>query len=132
VPGRFHVYPEMAAAGLWTTASDLARWSLALSNAYNGRADMFISPAMAKQMVSKIVKTPPPDSVTWWGLGVSVAGDGPQIHFSHGGRDEGFVASVDMWPVRGQGLVVLTNGVSGALLAEIQNAFRDAYGIHTP
>jgi CubicO group peptidase (beta-lactamase class C family) len=132
VPGRFHVYPEMAAAGLWTTASDLARWSLALSSAYNGRAGMFISPAMAKQMVSKIVKTPPPDSVAWWGLGVSVLGDGQQIHFSHGGRDEGFVASVDMWPVRGQGLVVLTNGVSGALLAEIQNAFRDAYGIHTP
>ena len=27
VPGRFHTYPEMAAAGLWTTAPELARWA---------------------------------------------------------------------------------------------------------
>jgi CubicO group peptidase (beta-lactamase class C family) len=26
VAGRFHTYPEMAAAGLWTTPSDLALW----------------------------------------------------------------------------------------------------------
>jgi CubicO group peptidase (beta-lactamase class C family) len=131
VPGRFHVYPEMAAAGLWTTASDLARWSTALSDAYKGRPGMFISPAMARQMVSRQIQTAP-ESPSWWGLGIGVLGDGPQIRFSHGGRDEGFVASLDMWPVRGQGIIVLTNGVSGQLLAEIQNAFREMYGIRTP
>jgi CubicO group peptidase (beta-lactamase class C family) len=131
VPNRFHVYPEMAAAGLWTTAPDLARWAISLSDAYKGRSGMFISPAMARQMVSRQVQIAPASPV-WWGLGVSVLGDAQQIHFQHGGRDEGFVASVSMWPVRGQGIVILTNGVSGVLLTEIENAFREMYDIRTP
>jgi CubicO group peptidase (beta-lactamase class C family) len=34
VSGDWHVYPEMAAAGLWTTASDLARYALGVQRAY--------------------------------------------------------------------------------------------------
>ncbi|HEY4129776.1 MAG TPA: serine hydrolase domain-containing protein [Gemmatimonadaceae bacterium] len=132
VPGKFHVYPEMAAAGLWTTAPDLARWAIAVSDAYKGRAGMFISPVMAKQMISRQVLVDAKDSTSWWGLGVGVIGSGPQVEFSHGGRDEGFVANFDMWPVRGQGLVVLTNGVAGGFLNELSDAFREAYSIKKP
>jgi CubicO group peptidase (beta-lactamase class C family) len=52
VPGRFHTYPEMAAAGLWTTASDLARWAIGVSRAWGGRAGGPISPATARLMLS--------------------------------------------------------------------------------
>jgi CubicO group peptidase (beta-lactamase class C family) len=38
VPGRFHVYPEMAAAGLWTTPSDLARWAMEVQRAGRGES----------------------------------------------------------------------------------------------
>jgi CubicO group peptidase (beta-lactamase class C family) len=130
VPGRWHIYPEMAAAGLWTTSADLARWSIALSDAYNGKSNRLMSTDMARQMVSHQVATQRgcPGA---WGLGVAVDDiTAPaDAHFSHGGRDEGFVASLDMWPVRGQGIVILTNGVSGALIVEIQDAFRQMYGI---
>jgi CubicO group peptidase (beta-lactamase class C family) len=122
----------MAAAGLWTTAPDLARWAIAVSDAYKGRAGMFISPVMAKQMISRQVLVDAKDSTSWWGLGVGVIGSGPQVEFSHGGRDEGFVANFDMWPVRGQGLVVLTNGVAGGFLNELSDAFREAYSIKKP
>lgn len=30
VAGKYHVYPELAAAGLWTTPTDLAHWVLAI------------------------------------------------------------------------------------------------------
>jgi CubicO group peptidase (beta-lactamase class C family) len=128
VPGRWHVYPEMAAAGLWTTPADLARWSIALSDAYIGKSQRLLSTAMARQMVSHQVDVQASCQAAW-GLGVAVDGAGDDVHFSHGGRDEGFVASLDMWPVRGQGIVVLTNGVSDRLLSEIQTAFRRMYGI---
>ena len=128
VPGRYHVYPEMAAAGLWTTAPDLARWALAVTRAFNGNTRSVLSPEMARQMVSKQVQQRPPFGNGWWGLGVAVGGEGDSASFSHGGRDEGFVASAIMWPKLGRGLFVLTNGVSGALLAEINRAFADAYG----
>ncbi|MGH7678520.1 MAG: serine hydrolase domain-containing protein [Gemmatimonadaceae bacterium] len=127
VTGRYHAYPEMAAAGLWTTAPELARWALALTHAYNGEATV-LSSAMARQMISKQQPQQPPFGNGHWGLGVAVAGEGDSISFSHGGRDEGFVASAVMWPKLGRGLFVLTNGVSGALLNEINRAFADVYG----
>jgi CubicO group peptidase (beta-lactamase class C family) len=128
VPGRWHVYPEMAAAGLWTTAADLARWSVALSDAYNGKNSRLLTTAMAKQMVSHQVDVQHACGAGW-GLGIGVDGEGNDVHVSHNGRDEGFVASLDMWPVRGQGIVVLTNGVSNQLLNEIQDGFRRMYGL---
>ncbi len=131
VPGRYHVYPEMAAAGLWTTAPDLARWAVALTRAYNGDSRSILSPAMAGQMISQQVQVSP-SATDYWGLGVTVSGQGDSISFSHGGRDEGFVASMVMWPRRGRGLFVLTNGVSGSLLNEISRAFADRYGLGGP
>lgn len=129
VPGRYHVYPEMAAAGLWTTAPDLARWALAVTRSYNGDKRSVLSPAMAGQMISRLVQVAPPNGSDYWGLGVTVQGQGDSISFAHGGRDEGFVASVVMWPRLGRGLFVLTNGVSGSLLNEISRAFADMYGV---
>jgi CubicO group peptidase (beta-lactamase class C family) len=129
VPGRFHTYPEMAAAGLWTTAADLARWEIALARAYNGESNAILSPEMARQMVSKQMVIGQQFGGGAYGLGVGVEGEGDSVAFSHGGRDEGFVASVMMWPKLGRGYVILTNGVSGALLAEIRRGFAEMYGV---
>ncbi len=37
VKGRWHIYPEMAAAGLWTTPSDLARFAIGVQEAARGQ-----------------------------------------------------------------------------------------------
>jgi CubicO group peptidase (beta-lactamase class C family) len=132
VAGRYHTYPEMAAAGLWTTAPDLARWALNLTKSYNGETGGILSPAMAQQMISKLQPTGPRGGNGFYGLGVGVAGEADSISFSHGGRDEGFVANVVMWPKLGKGLVILTSGVSGALLSEIRRAFNETYGMPGP
>jgi CubicO group peptidase (beta-lactamase class C family) len=132
VTGRYHVYPEMAAAGLWTTAPELARWALDLTRSYNGQAGGVLSPAMARQMVSRQVQQRPPYGNGWVGLVVGVGSEGDSISFSHGGRDEGFVATFVMWPKLGKGIFVLTNGVSGALLNEIMRGFADVYGFGGP
>jgi CubicO group peptidase (beta-lactamase class C family) len=132
VPGGFHVYPEMAAAGLWTNASDLARWAIALSHSYRGEPGGVLSTAMAKQMVSKQMHQQPPFGNGYWGLGVAVAGDGDSLWFGHGGRDEGFVADMFMGPNRGRGLVIMINGVGGGLLGEIERAFAEEYGFGAP
>ena len=128
VPGRFHIYPEMAAAGLWTTAPDLARWALAVTRAYNGDTKSVLTPAMARQMISRQQQQQPPFGNGYWGLGVAVAGEGDSVNFSHGGRDEGFVANFVMWPKLGRGLFILSNGISGAFMQEVQRAFADMYG----
>ncbi|HEY2378178.1 MAG TPA: serine hydrolase domain-containing protein [Gemmatimonadaceae bacterium] len=128
VPGGFHVYPEMAAAGLWTTPSDLARWAIALSHSYRGERGGVLSTSMARQMVSKQMRQQPPYGTGYWGLGVAVGGDGDSLTFSHGGRDEGFVADMFMRPGSGRGLVIMMNGVNGGLMSEIERAFAEEYG----
>jgi len=116
VPGGFHVYPEMAAAGLWTTASDLARWAIALSHSYRGEPGGVLSPTMARQMVSKQMHQQPPYGNGYWGLGVAVAGEGDSLWFSHNGR----------------GLVIMANGVQGGVFQEIERAFAEEYGFGAP
>lgn len=51
VKGRWHVYPEMAAAGLWTTASDLAHYAIEVQRALAGQSKV-LSRQMAQQMVT--------------------------------------------------------------------------------
>lgn len=130
VEGGFHVYPEMAAAGLWTTAPDLARWAIAVSRSYRGEGG-FLSRETAREMLAPQVEMPGdgPGGEAAWGLGPALSGSGETLRFTHGGRNEGFVATVSMWPSTGRGLVVLTNGVSNALLREIEGAFGTVYGL---
>lgn len=129
VHGRFHTYPEMAAAGLWTTAPELARWALELTRAYNGESNAVLSQTMARQMISRQVQVGAQYGGGYYGLGVAVDGEDDSISFSHNGRDEGFVAMARMWPKLGRGYFVLTNGVNNQLLVEIRRAFGEAYGL---
>jgi CubicO group peptidase (beta-lactamase class C family) len=128
VSGRWHVYPEMAAAGLWTTASDLARWGIAITEAYHGATGGVLSPAMAREMVRPQIGLPatgrgasPPGN--WHGLGPALRGSGRDFVLSHNGRAEGFIATALFYPERRIGIVVMTNGTSGEFLNQLSIAF---------
>ena len=101
VKGRWHIYPEMAAAGLWTTASDLARVAIGIQKGLAGEANPVISQSMARQMLTA--------EKGGFGLGWGVEGSGKTLRFSHGGRDEGFDALVTAYAEAESGAVVLIN-----------------------
>jgi CubicO group peptidase (beta-lactamase class C family) len=133
VPGRAHIYPEMAAAGLWTTASDLGRWAIAMSRAYRGEPGGLLPAEAAKVMLSAQVDVQPPYRDARnpnWGIGVSLGGEGEDFHFTHNGRDEGFIASLIMWPQSGRGVAIMANGVNGQIMEEINRAFGELYGLN--
>ena len=87
VPGRWHIYPEMAAAGLWTTPSDLARFAIEVQRAYTGKSSKIISPAMARQMLT--------NEKDGDGLGLFLLDTGRALRFNHNGRDDGFDTELD-------------------------------------
>jgi CubicO group peptidase (beta-lactamase class C family) len=117
VAGRYHTYPEMAAAGLWTTASDLARFGIEIQKSREGRSNQILKQATVEEMLTEQKKP--------YGLGFSLAPN----WFSHGGADEGFQASFGC-SLDGKGLVVMTNSDNGGRLAhEIELAFAAAYGL---
>ncbi len=110
VVGSWHTYPERAAAGLWTTPSDLARYAVAVGLWFEGGDGGVIPPAMTLRML-----TP---GLGGWGLGPRVEGSGLDLQFSHGGSNEGFRAGFVAFPRRGLGAVVMTNGDGGGSLVE--------------
>ena len=109
IPGRWHVYPEMAAAGLWTTPTDLLKWAMQISAARAGRATSLLPQALATQMLTAHKGS--------FGLGPQVHGSGEGLYFEHGGANEGFRCQVMYFPESGQGAAVMTNGDSGSGLA---------------
>ena len=120
IKGRFHTYPEMAAAGLWTTPSDLALLAVELQNALAGRSNKIISKETAAQMMSR--------QFGEWGLGPGVEVRNGVVKFSHGGVDEGFEA---FWVGYGdgRGAAVMTNGDRGSALAnEVLRSIAREYG----
>jgi CubicO group peptidase (beta-lactamase class C family) len=131
VPGGWHVYPEQAPAGLWTTPTDLARWALAVADARRGRPDALLRPATAAAMVTPQTTRArkAPDMPGEVGLGPFVGGTGRALRVEHGGVNEGFVSSLVLYPALGVGAVVMANG-DGAhlLLRELELALAAEYG----
>jgi hypothetical protein len=121
VPGRWHVYPEMAPAGLWTTPSDLARLAIALQETLAGRATPVITQATAREMLSVQKGN--------FGLGLELSGKGTSRRFSHDGRDEGFDTTLVAYCETGQGAVVMINANDNShSVSKIVEAIADAYG----
>ncbi len=108
ISGQYHTYPEMAAAGLWTTAADLARFAVGVQQAMAGRSNV-LSRATAKEMLTLQKGT--------YGLGLSLSGKGRSARFGHGGSNAGFQCGMVAYVDTGQGAVVMTNGDRGGMLA---------------
>ena len=123
-PDKWQVFPEMAAGGLWTTASDLARLIVELQLSKAGKSNKLLSAAMVQQMFTKQV----PDSNI--GLGIYMDGEGANARFSHTGAQLGWNAEMLGYVEKGQGAVVLlNNGYTGTLLKpEIERAIAVEYG----
>ena len=121
IEGRWHVYPEMAAAGLWTTPSDLLHWAMAIAAARRGDSGGVVSPAMARQMLT--VQAAPT------GLGPFLEGEGRGFNFGHGGSNEGYRCQLVYFPETGQGAAVMTNGDAGSsVIQQVLFAIAAEYG----
>jgi CubicO group peptidase (beta-lactamase class C family) len=96
---KWRIFSEMAAAGLWTTPSDLARFAIDVHRSKR------------------------------WDLGFFVEGGGASQRFEHGGSTREFTAHLMMLTRTGQGVVVMTNGARGdRLISELLRSIAREYG----
>jgi CubicO group peptidase (beta-lactamase class C family) len=101
VEGRWHVYPEMAAAGLWTTPADLCRLAIDLQRTWAGEPGLLL-PGTVREMLS-------PQVEKQIGIGFFLDGEGRATRFGHSGSDEGFVCELAVYREGGKGAAVMTN-----------------------
>jgi CubicO group peptidase (beta-lactamase class C family) len=131
--GGWHVYPEMAAAGLWTTAGDLARLGTEVMRTLRGER----SPLGLKQdTVAEMLRPQLPDQKVgqdFVGLGWFCAGQGDEFKFGHQGANEGYLAEIRLFPAQGRGATVMNNSIQGwPLRGEIMNAIGREYEWPSP
>ena len=118
--GKWYLYPEMAAAGLWTTPSDLAFFLIDIMKAARGESRKVVSPELARTMLT------PQMDIQGFGFLIEDAGDNLFFHMK--GKNEGFECFMVAYPVRGEGAVVMTNSANGSyLIEEILRGISAAY-----
>lgn len=135
VRGKWHVYPEMAAGGLWTTPSDLATFAIEIALARQGKSDRILSPAMARAMLTPQVEQVgeialgDKQHVDRMGLGFFLGDATRPGLFGHIGDDEGFQAILVMSADSGQGAVLMANSDNGILIEDyLLSLIAEEYG----
>jgi CubicO group peptidase (beta-lactamase class C family) len=108
IHGKWHVYPEMAAAGLWTTPTDLAKFAIEIALSKQGKSNKVLSQKTTDEMLTPVLDEA--------GLGFFVS----KVHpgqFGHNGADEGFQALLIMNWDTGQGVAIMANSDNGISVA---------------
>lgn len=121
VKGNYHIYPEQAAAGLWTNPSELAQYIIETQLALEGK-----SAKVLNQEMTRLRLTPYIDSNAAMGVFVTTAGK--DKYFNHGGANEGFRCTYYGSFTGGNGVVVMLNSDNGSMLDEVVNSVAKVYG----
>ncbi len=118
---KWHVYPEQAPAGLWTTPTDLAKLAIEVQRALRGESKL-LSRASATELTSPVGAGP-------FAVGFSVEKEGEGWYFAHGGSNWGFQCNLRAHRLKGYGVAVMTNSDSGGrLIGEIFSRIAAAHG----
>lgn len=122
IKGNYHVYPEQAAAGLWTNPTDLAKYVIETQLAYQGKSSKVLS-----QQDTKIRLTPYAND-KGSALGVFIEDYNGTKYFGHGGSNQGFQSAYYGSLDGGNGLVIMVNSDNGAIIPELINSIAKVYG----
>jgi len=119
---KWHVYPELAAAGLWTTSTDLAKFAIEIQKAALGRSSRVLSPSTVREMLT-------PVGVGDYAVGLAITKKGEGWYFAHGGSNWGFQCDLLAHRLKGYGVVIMTNSDSGRpVINAIEDRVAAAYG----
>jgi|WetSurMetagenome_2_1015567.scaffolds.fasta_scaffold00002_17 CubicO group peptidase (beta-lactamase class C family) len=119
VRGKYHVYPEQAAAGLWTNPIDLSLNIIETQLSYNGKSQKVLTPETTRLRLTPVMQ----DAA----LGVFVTDKGGVKYFSHNGGNVGFSCQAIGCLDDGNGVVIMTNSDNGSILEEIVNSVAITY-----
>mgnify|MGYP000567726118 CR=1 FL=1 len=121
IEGEWRIHPELGAAGLWSTAEDLAKFANMLLKTFKGEMDTFLKPESLRDMLVK-------QKNSSFGLGFSLYPFGNKTAFGHGGSNIGYKCQITIFPETNAAFVIMTNADNGTELIEAcQNSLLDTY-----
>ena len=115
VNGKWHIYPEMAAAGLWTTPSELVLYAKEIQQIYQSQKDGLLKASTVNEMLTAGMNN--------YGLGPAVT----EHTFGHNGADEGFRAELIAWKDSPVAVVIMVNSDNDRIIQEIKLSIAQEY-----
>jgi CubicO group peptidase (beta-lactamase class C family) len=120
IKGKFHIYPEQAADGLWTNPTDLSKFIIETQLSLQGKSNKVLSKEMTTVML-----TPYIDKSAAAGVFINTKGN--EKYFQHDGANVGFRCLYMGNLQNGNGVVVMVNSDNGRIMSEIVNSVAKAY-----
>jgi CubicO group peptidase (beta-lactamase class C family) len=108
LPGKWHVFPELAPDGLWSTPTDLAKFAIEIALSEHSSANHILSQPTVREMLT-VQCHDDPDGAGGTALGFAL---GYQHHpeiFFHNGSNDGFESLLMMDPDGGWGYAAMGN-----------------------
>ena len=120
VKATFHVYPEQAPLGLWTTPSDLCRYMIELQKAYQGSSSKVLNREMAGLHLTPYIDK----SVA---MGVFTDERKGVKYFFHDAANEGYRGLYYGTVEGGDGVAICVNSDDGTIILELLNSVASVY-----
>ena len=123
VKGKYHLYPEYSAAGLWTTPEDLAKYMIECQLALKGKSEKVLTQKYMEERFTPVVNY----KESKVALGVFHRYKNGVYYFNHNGGNEGFTCASYGSLDKGYGVVVMTNTNNQEFMLEICNSVARVY-----
>ena len=99
--GNYYIYPEQAAGGLWSTATDIGKFIISIQEALKGKPNALINEQLTKEMLTPVLNN--------YALGFGIVEKGGEKYFWHEGESFGYNSMYYGSFTTGKGVVILTN-----------------------
>ena len=121
IKGKFHVYPTQAAAGLWTTPTDLAKYMIDIQLSLKGKSNKVLNKSYAELHTNRFLQNA---DVT---LGSFKQERNGESYFFHDAGNDGFRGLYFGSIEGGNGIIVTVNSDNGAIIYELLNSVANVY-----
>ncbi|WP_158542201.1 serine hydrolase domain-containing protein [Pedobacter chinensis] len=121
--GGYYVYPEQTAGGLWSTATDIAKFILEIQRSIKGGKNAFLSKNLISEMLTPVMEN--------YGYGIGIEQKGGEKYFWHEGESYGYRSIYYGSFTSGNGVAILTNAYpenGRPFVIEVLNSVATAYG----
>jgi CubicO group peptidase (beta-lactamase class C family) len=118
---KWHIYPELEAAGLWTTSVDLAKLAIEIQKSLRNESNRVLTRESVREMME-------PVGVGDFAVGFEISKMGEGWYFGHGGSNWGFRCDLVAHKLKGYGVAIMTNGDNGSIVVrELRDRIARAY-----
>jgi CubicO group peptidase (beta-lactamase class C family) len=120
--GNYYRYPEQAAGGLWSTATDIAKFVMRIQNDLSGSKHSILNKELTQEMLTPVLNN--------YSLGFGIVEKGGEKYFWHEGESYGYNAMYYCSFSTGKGVVILTNAYPNngqPFIQELLNSVATAY-----